>query len=77
MDQTQIDDFKRYANALIRRHKDDHPEEAADIEKSPPQLYGTPEEGLLKIGNTIYVVRDRKVVSRFGSPVHPNDWTPG
>jgi hypothetical protein len=46
---------------LIRKYKEAHPDERDELAVSPPHWYGTPEDGLLLIGRSVFMIRDNKV----------------
>lgn len=57
----EVRSLKLLVDDLIRGYKVEHPEEAEDLAAIPPRWYGPPESGLLKIGRSIFVIRDNKV----------------
>jgi hypothetical protein len=47
---------------LVRAYKQEHPDEAEDLEVFPPRWYGAPEDGLLRIGRSIFLIRGNEVL---------------
>jgi predicted RNA binding protein YcfA (HicA-like mRNA interferase family) len=52
---------------VIREYRREHPDEWEELEESPPQWYaplengGSPQDGMLTIGKSIFVIRNNKV----------------
>ena len=72
---TGVESLKILVDDLIREYKKEHPDEAEDLEVFPPHWYGPPEDGLLKIGRSIFVIRDNKVEKELRqSEAPPGYW---
>jgi hypothetical protein len=56
-----VENLKVLVEDLIRDYKREHSDEAEELEVSPPRWYGPPEDGMLRIGRSIFVIRDNKV----------------
>ena len=55
------ENLKILVDDLIQKYRKDHADEAEDLDVLPPRWYGPAEDGLLKIGRSIFVIRDNKV----------------
>jgi predicted RNA binding protein YcfA (HicA-like mRNA interferase family) len=56
-----VENLKILIEDLAREYKKEHPEEVEELEVFAPRWYGPPENGLLKIGRSIFVIRNNKV----------------
>jgi hypothetical protein len=55
------ENLKILVEDLIRDYKKAHPDEAEDLEVFPPRWYGSSEDGMLRVGRSIFVIRDNHV----------------